>query len=73
MTEKSEMSFDELMKSLDARPDNLERSFEDLVALATTEDGAIDLSVFANAPAVGYNGGVKCDVTSGPCSCGAWH
>lgn len=36
-------------------------------------DGAIDLSLFDSAPAVGYNGGVKCDVTSGPCSCGAWH
>lgn len=22
---------------------------------------------------VGTNGGQNCDVTSGPCSCGAWH
>jgi len=20
-----------------------------------------------------YNGGVKCDMTEGPCACGAWH
>lgn len=73
MTEKSEMSFDELMKSVGGRPDNLDRSFEELVASATTEDGAIDLAALDDAPAVGYNGGVKCDVTSGPCSCGAWH
>ena len=25
------------------------------------------------APKRGKNGGVACDVTSGPCSCGAWH
>lgn len=46
---------------------------DDLIANATTEDGAIDLAAIDNAPAVGYNGGVKCDVTKGPCSCGAWH
>ena len=22
---------------------------------------------------VKYNGGVKCDMTEGPCACGAWH
>jgi hypothetical protein len=24
-------------------------------------------------PASGYNAGVKCDMTDGPCACGAWH
>jgi hypothetical protein len=24
-------------------------------------------------PASGFNGGVKCDSTDGPCACGAWH
>lgn len=28
--------------------------------------------VLDDAP-YGYNGGQRCDVRSGPCSCGAWH
>lgn len=48
------------------------RTFNELMQSAM-KDGAIDLSIIDNAPAVGYNGGRKCDVTSGPCSCGAWH
>lgn len=36
-------------------------------------DGALDLYIMELHPAVGYNGGQKCDVSSGPCSCGAWH
>lgn len=55
--------------------DNKERTFEDIVRASTTEDGAIDLSTFSSfeREPVGYNGGVACDVTKGPCSCGAWH
>ena len=37
---------------------------------------AIDTLVFeahSQFAAIGYNGGLACDVTSGPCSCGAWH
>jgi len=45
----------------------------DKIAKNPPPEGAIDLSLFDSAPAVGYNGGLKCDVTSGPCSCGAWH
>ncbi len=48
-------------------------TFNDVLRNAITPDGAIDLSKIDSAPAVGYNGGRKCDVTSGPCSCGAWH
>jgi hypothetical protein len=36
-------------------------------------DGVVDTQVMDAHPAVGYNGGQKCDVTKGPCSCGAWH
>lgn len=39
-------------------------------------NGAIDCSVMeAHSKYVdlGTNGGVKCDTTSGPCACGAWH
>jgi len=50
-------------------------SFEDLHRCCFV-DGAIDLSLidahsqFIN---IGENGGHRCDVTSGPCACGAWH
>ena len=50
-----------------------ERSFDELVEMVRTPEGALDLSALDKLPAVGYNGGVKCDVTKGPCSCGAWH
>ena len=37
-------------------------------------DGAMDLEVLdAHEGIHGYNGGVGCDVSSGPCSCGAFH
>jgi hypothetical protein len=49
-------------------------SFEDVIAHATTEGGAIDLRRIEELEGrCGTNGGRGCDVTSGPCSCGAWH
>lgn len=36
-------------------------------------NGAIDLSRIDHAPKYGLNGNRWCDVTEGPCSCGAWH
>jgi hypothetical protein len=39
-------------------------------------DGALDTGLmeaherYAN---LGRNGGIRCDVVSGPCACGAWH
>ena len=39
-------------------------------------DGALDLSLseaHGRYAAHGYNGGQACDVSQGPCSCGAWH
>lgn len=71
--EKVTASFKEVMKSIGGRADGLERTFDDLIEMSTTPEGTIDISTLDNAPAVGYNGGLKCDVTSGPCSCGAWH
>ena len=41
-----------------------------------TKDGVIDMSIMdAHGKYVdlGTNGGVKCDVAEGPCSCGGWH
>ena len=39
-------------------------------------DGALDLMVMdahETYASQGTNGGRRCDVRSGPCSCGAWH
>jgi hypothetical protein len=55
------------------RESKKERTFNEVVAHAMDEHGVLDLSALDNLPPVGYNGGVKCDVTEGPCSCGAWH
>lgn len=38
--------------------------------------GALDTSLVQAHEeycSLGSNAGVRCDVTSGPCSCGAWH
>ncbi|MCC6934209.1 MAG: hypothetical protein IT406_00735 [Candidatus Yanofskybacteria bacterium] len=48
--------------------------FEDVVAHATTPSGAIDAAKLEELEGrFGFNGGRGCDVSSGPCSCGAWH
>ena len=52
------------------------RDFLSLRAAATTPEGGIDLAkleALGEGRPVGSNGGVPCDVTSGPCSCGAFH
>lgn len=49
-------------------------NFENVIAYATTENGAIDLARMEKLEGrFGSNGGRGCDVLSGPCSCGAWH
>ena len=40
---------------------------------ASMENGAIDLREMDKAPKYGMNGSEWCDVSEGPCSCGAWH
>ncbi len=51
------------------------RSFEELVKSSTDpQTGHVDLQVLQSYEgSCGSNGGVGCDVTVGPCSCGAWH
>ncbi len=47
--------------------------FKDVLAHAITKEG-IDLRKIDELEGrFGENGGRGCDVTSGPCSCGAWH
>jgi len=44
-------------------------------AMVQTEGGisALDLAKIDQAQKYGINGSEWCDVTDGPCSCGAWH
>jgi len=49
-------------------------TFGDVVAASTTPEGHIDLRAMDQLEGrFGSNGGRGCDVSSGPCSCGAWH
>ena len=42
--------------------------------VCATINGAVDMSIMQTHEGLhGSNGGVKCDVSNGPCSCGAWH
>lgn len=52
-----------------------ERHRHDFFALQSCcmVDGALSALLMDAHPALGRNGGQKCDVTEGPCSCGAWH
>lgn len=54
---------------LGGRKTEVGSGFEDVMAHVTTPEG-IDTRALENLE--GRFGG-KCDVTSGPCSCGAWH
>lgn len=49
-----------------------ERDYPDLVGEATTSQG-IDTLAMEGKRTGRVNGGIPCDVSSGPCACGAWH
>ena len=69
------MTRDEKLKDIKEHPENHLHDFEGLRKCCF--DGiAIDLSLMEaheKFASLGRNGGQDCDVTSGPCSCGAWH
>jgi len=69
-------SRDEVLEDIRTNP--LDHVHVDLNSLESCcfIDEAVDLLLIdahsEHAP-LGRNGGVACDVLSGPCSCGAWH
>lgn len=63
---------EDVLKDIREHPEEHRHDFWDLQKCCDI-DGAIDLALIDAHPALGTNGGVKCDVASGPCSCGAWH
>lgn len=67
----------DIEKSVDIkeRPEKHRHNFTDLIACCTI-DGALDMELMElhqMYASTGQNGGQQCDVTSGPCACGAWH
>jgi len=64
----------ELLKEIQEHPERHRHDFDALQDCCFI-DGAIDLGVMQAHENVnlGMNGGIRCDVTSGPCACGAWH
>ena len=66
---------DEKLKDIKEHPERHRHDFGGLHACCTI-DGVVDLSLMdAHSQHVdmGTNGGTRCDVTEGPCACGAWH
>ena len=71
--EFAKIILDEDQKHEDSEP-KVGDSFEDVLAYATTKEGAIDLKKLDELEGrFGTNGGKGCDVRSGPCSCGTRH
>lgn len=54
-------------------PSSAPRDFLDNVREATNQDGSVDLARLDLHRTGRVNGGIACDVTRGPCRCGAWH
>lgn len=66
---------EEKVNDIKEHPERHRHDFAGLQACCYV-DGAMDLRVMGaheTYASVGRNGGQSCDVTSGPCSCGAWH
>lgn len=69
------MTHDEKLKDIKEHPKNHRHTFNALQQCCMV-DGVMHLDLIdAHGKYVdlGTNGGVKCDVTTGPCACGAWH
>lgn len=60
------------LRHIKEHPEQHRHSFEDLTACCMV-NGSFDPLLMEAHPELGRNGGQKCDVTSGACSCGAWH
>ena len=74
-TEKWKKWREEKVKDIKEHPENHKHDFGGL-QMCCWYEGSIDLQLMdmhSEHVDLGRNGGVKCDVTEGPCACGAWH
>jgi hypothetical protein len=60
------------LKAAEAGEPPAERSFKELMAESRSREGLDTLAIEGKRTGR-VNGGVPCDVSRGPCSCGAWH
>jgi hypothetical protein len=63
------------LEDIKTHPERHHHSYEALT-LCCMVNGAIDMALsdaHEEYASLGTNGGRRCDVTRGPCSCGAWH
>lgn len=71
----SNMTREEKLRDIKEHPERHRHDYEGLNACCF-HNGALDLGLIdahSQYARLGTNGGRACDVTSGPCSCGAWH
>ncbi len=64
-----------VLKDIREHPEQHHHDFGGLAACCMI-NGVLDTSlmeVHSEYANFGTNGGVRCDVSSGPCACGAWH
>lgn len=69
------MTRQERLDDIKRHPENHRHDFEGLQRCCFA-DGALDLGLMEahqKHASLGTNGSQKCDVTRGPCACGAWH
>ena len=68
---KHQEKFEDIVKN----PEKHRHTYEELIVCSMI-DKVLKLSLLVAhqkyAP-VGMNGGIRCDVTEGPCACGVWH
>ncbi len=75
VSEEREVMRERVLADIKAHPENHRHDFSDLHACCVI-GGVLDsglLDAHATHAPIGWNGGRACDVTSGPCACGAWH
>lgn len=66
-------TMESVLHDIKTNPVAHKHNFEGLQRCCTI-NGAVDVRLYeAHAGLLGSNGGRNCDVSSGPCACGAWH
>lgn len=71
-----ERTHESVLQHIKDHPEQHRHDYPALVACCMVVDGTIDLLLMeahGRYVSLGLNGGVRCDVNSGPCACGAWH
>lgn len=76
-SEKQKAWREEKLRSIRQEPEKHKHDFDALSSCCWDPHlGALDLGLMeehSKGAPLGRNGGVACDVSRGPCACGAWH